>query len=42
MAISAQSEKRISHSEEYDHQALEKIRWKLRWILKYIGKAQKV
>jgi len=37
MAISAQNEKRISHSEEYDHQALEKMRWKLRWILKYIG-----
>ena len=37
MMISAQSEKRISHNEEYDHQSLEKIRWKLRWILKYIG-----
>ena len=37
MMISAQSEKRISHSEEYDHQSLEKVRWKLRWILKYIG-----
>jgi 1-acyl-sn-glycerol-3-phosphate acyltransferase len=37
MMISAQSEKRISQNEEYDHQSLEKIRWKLRWILKYIG-----
>ena len=37
MMISAQSEKRISHNEEYDHQALEKIRWKIRWIIKHIG-----
>jgi len=37
MTISVQSEKRISHSEEYDHQALENIRWKLRWMIKHIG-----
>jgi len=37
MMISAQSENRISHSEEYDHQALENIRGTLRWILKHIG-----
>ncbi len=37
MMISVQSENRISRSEEYDHQALEKTRWIIRWILKHIG-----
>jgi len=37
MTISAQSEKRISHNDEYDHQALESIRWKIRWMIKHIG-----
>ena len=37
MTISVHSEKRISHSEEYDHQALEKIRWTLRWMITHIG-----
>jgi len=35
--ISAQSEHQVPIREEYDHQALEKIRWKLRWMIKYIG-----
>jgi 1-acyl-sn-glycerol-3-phosphate acyltransferase len=35
--ISVQSESQISHIEKYDHQALESIRWKLRWMIKHIG-----
>lgn len=37
MRISVPSDNRISYSEEYDHQALEKIRMTLRWMLKHIG-----
>ncbi len=37
MTISAQSENQNYHSEEYDHQALENIRWKIRWMIKHIG-----
>ena len=35
--ILVQSENQVSHSEEYDHQALEDIRWKLRWMITHIG-----
>ena len=37
MRILAQSETQFSLTEAYDHQALEYMRWNLRWILKHIG-----
>jgi 1-acyl-sn-glycerol-3-phosphate acyltransferase len=33
----AQSENRVSLTEEYDHQAIENLRWNLRWLLKTVG-----
>ncbi len=35
--ISVQSENQIFHKVEYDHQALESTRWKIRWMIKHIG-----